>query len=128
MGDTLKEVSWQSFMTQEEVHLLPESNSETPTSMEAPKNTLLPAKECTLASSSTAVSRPMSTLETSFQSTRFQKVQLSATLNTNTLIEELSPELVELLLPLLVTVMMVPKPVSVFLLDKEKPLLVDVEL
>jgi len=48
-------------------------------------------------------------------------------LNTNTLIEELSPELVELLLPLLVTVMMVPKPVSVFLLDKEKPLLVDVE-
>ena len=69
----------------------------------------------------------MSTLETSFQSTRFQKVQLSATLNTNTLIEELSPELVELLLPLLVTVMMVPKPVSVFLLDKEKPLLVDVE-
>ena len=70
----------------------------------------------------------MSTLETSFQSTRFQKVQLSATLNTNTLIEELSPELVELLLPLLVTVMMVPKPVSVFLLDKEKPLLVDVEL
>ena len=69
----------------------------------------------------------MSTLETLSQSTRFQKVQLSATSNTSMPIEELLPEPVELLLPLLVTVMMAPKLVSVFLLDKEKLSLEDAE-
>ncbi len=96
-------------MTQVEVPHLTKLNSETQINSDTKNIYSLLLKVHTPVNSYIAETKELSQPETFYQSTKFQKVPLSVTLKNTQVIKELSPKLQVHMLPLLVTLKMVPK-------------------
>ncbi len=126
--DTSRELSEQSFTTQEEVVLFLKSTSETHINTSTTPNISSLLKELTQDNTYSVEERLPSQQVTSSQSIESQKVQPSATFNPQLETRELIPDVQEHTQPLLDIQMMAAEPESDSHQEPEKPFLVFAEL